>query len=96
MSVTRGTHGAFTLKRELAAPRSGLTSALGRTSIQIVQTIFSMFLAGASGVALLLLRRSIAATLFIDPTERVSLSRSIRGALQIHASIGTVHGLRRR
>jgi uncharacterized membrane protein YphA (DoxX/SURF4 family) len=36
-----------------------------------VQKLFSMFPAGAPGIALLLLRSSVAAMLFIDPAGRV-------------------------
>jgi hypothetical protein len=42
-----------------------------------VQKLFSMFPAGAPGIALLLLRLSVAAMLFIDPAGRVSWPASI-------------------
>jgi hypothetical protein len=42
-----------------------------------VQKLFSMFPAGAPGIALLLLRLSVAALLFIDPAGRVFWPASI-------------------
>lgn len=61
----------LTLKRDIAVPANGLTPARQRTSIEIVQKLFSMFPAGAPGIALLLLRLSVAVMLFIDPAGRV-------------------------
>jgi uncharacterized membrane protein YphA (DoxX/SURF4 family) len=63
---------ALTLKRDLVVPANGLTLDKEVTSIEIVQKLFSMFPAGAPGIALLLLRLSVAAMLFIDPVGRVS------------------------
>ena len=54
------------------SPRTGLTLQWQGTSIERVQKLFSMFPAGAPGIALLLLRVSVAAMLFIDPAGRVS------------------------
>jgi len=62
---------ALTLKRDVAVPANGLTPARQRTSIEIVQKLFSMFPAGAPGIALLMLRLSVAVMLFIDPAGRV-------------------------
>jgi uncharacterized membrane protein YphA (DoxX/SURF4 family) len=61
----------LTLKRDIGVPAIGLTPARQRTSIETVQKLFSMFPAGAPGIALLLLRLSVAAMLFIDPSGRV-------------------------
>jgi hypothetical protein len=61
----------LTLKRDVGVPAIGLTPARQRTSIETVQKLFSMFPAGAPGIALLLLRLSVAAMLFIDPSGRV-------------------------
>jgi hypothetical protein len=61
----------LTLKRDIGVPANGLTPARQRTSIETVQKLFSMFPAGAPGIALLLLRLSVAAMLFIDPSGRV-------------------------
>jgi hypothetical protein len=51
----------------------GLTLARQATSIEMVQKLFSMFPAGLPGIALLLLRVSVAGMLFIDGAGRVLL-----------------------
>jgi hypothetical protein len=51
----------------------GLTPAPQRISIETVQKLFSMFPAGLPGLALLLLRLSVAALLFIDQAGNLLL-----------------------
>lgn len=58
-------------------PSNGLTPARQVASIETVQKLFSMFPAGAPGIALLLLRLSLAAMPFIDPAGRVLWPASI-------------------
>jgi hypothetical protein len=73
----RGGRCRLTRKRDVVVPANGLTPARQLTSIEIVQKLFSMFPAGAPGIALLLLRLSVAAMLFIDPAGRVLWPPSI-------------------
>jgi hypothetical protein len=53
-------------------PVNGITSVWHGNSIEAVQKLFSMFPAGGPGVALLLLRLSVAAMLFVDCAGRIS------------------------
>jgi hypothetical protein len=77
LKVSDGAKRALTRKRGIGVPANGLNLARDVTSIGIVQKLFSMFPAGAPGIALLLLRLSVAAMLFIDPAGRVSWPASL-------------------
>lgn len=84
---------SLTRKRDVAVPANGLTLARRGTSIERVQKLFSMFPAGAPGIALLLLRLSVAAMLFIDPAGRVLWPASIwLAVVSFVAAIAVVAG----
>lgn len=83
----------LTRKRDLIVPGNGLTPAPQGASIDRVQKLFSMFPAGAPGIALLLLRLSVAAMLFIDPAGRVSWPAPIwLSVVSVIAAIAVIAG----